>query len=389
MLLPGCKLEREDVNVLDQYTVVPQVTVPVVGSSHLAHRGHYLVRELQNLTPDAAIKLVGQELYEQVKLKLEHGYLLDLDAAGTAVQSVIDDLEAKKKDGAGLNPQQTAFLKLSMNKSHAAELDRAEKAGATAADVDATGDDTAATASSFSKSVKSSRSRRSATSTHSAARCIPYRRSERSTDLIMALLARFYPVKVMDKLVVLDACCGSGSVARALLELRRFGISSSCVSVDVEPLVLARAQQSYVSAAQSRFLKDKFQNQRQYLLDNAACTRKELRLMPGSYLGTQVRHHSSKCGVWAGRAGVKSSLLSSLALQLLCEYDTLCPPSLFHPICFCGKRLYKVAITSNGSAADGPADWQYEPLDPTAAAAHKNYCSQQCKAAHERLVANK
>jgi hypothetical protein len=71
-------------------------------------------------------------------------------------------------------------------------------------------------------------------------------------------------------------------------------------------------------------------------------------------------------------------------LQLLHEYDTLCPSYMTNPLCFCGKRLYDLDIKAT---PDG-ASWTYAPCDPNAIKRkHATFCSSDCEQAQLALVA--
>jgi hypothetical protein len=86
-------------------------------------------------------------------------------------------------------------------------------------------------------------------STQSAARAIAVRNTERDSALAQAIFARFFamdPEKDSKKtLLVLDACSGTGSVARGMLALKAFGIDLGCVSIDNDPLVVSYARKHF------------------------------------------------------------------------------------------------------------------------------------------------
>jgi hypothetical protein len=277
-LTAGKSALHPEVNVLDHYSVTPQVVV-AAGS---AGRCHLVIQRLFHMTADQRQAKFGEELLKVIQFKAESDEL-DTEASAKAVKGTLEKLEQKKAEA--LTAQEKSFLQLSTTKARTADASSAGSvAGGSASE-----------------------------SSHPAPRSIAYRRSERSCQLMTTLLARFYSVRGGDQLVVLDACSGSASVARSLLVLRSYGIQTACVSADVDALVLPYARQAYEREARKAIQNEVASHGREAKLATALTTQMQLHPKDDeAYSGSTVRFSRQHAARWTDLLVAQRSLFSAL-----------------------------------------------------------------------------
>lgn len=207
-------------NVLDAYKVLPVVTIPCApGHGKEADRGHLVVFHMSSHSADHAVR---RDYYGEACADVLHYHpngLLDLAVSAAAAWKKIVELEELEE----CSQQEQRFLAASKSKTAKhREGDR----------------DDASDASTVSDAGSQA---------HSAARAIAARATERARTLAMAILARFFQIDTEKKLLVLDACSGSGSVASAMLMLKGMGVNVGCLSLDNDPLIVSYAQEFFQS----------------------------------------------------------------------------------------------------------------------------------------------
>lgn len=204
-------------NLLDGYKAPPTVFIPTASaSSKAAHRGHLVVFKMHSFNTDKKMleKRFGADGIAVLSYG-EDGRSIDIEKSSQDAWKKIEELEEKQDRKEELSVTEQTFLDASKSKTSA---HRSSDEEASEASTDA------------------------GSATHPAPRVIAARGSERAPGLALAILARFFPIAVGQKLLVLDACSGTGSVARAMLTLKGMDVAVGCVSVDIDPIIVSYSQ---------------------------------------------------------------------------------------------------------------------------------------------------
>ncbi len=88
---------------------------------------------------------------------------------------------------------------------------------------------------------------------HSSARTLFLRNSERMPEIALVILSRFLAMPADGKLLAVDLCSGTGSVARALMDsmFNTLGVQAACVSVEISAVVTHFARAVFTREAET------------------------------------------------------------------------------------------------------------------------------------------
>ena len=248
-------------NIIEGYAPVSKVTLPIKKHSSRHAQAAATLEERAHIALFKSFTSNSDAMLEKIICKGADGSL-DVAASVKAAGELIAELDDKVKERAALTPSETAFFKKS--KTKAQHLSGAEGVGAAAGEGGAGGaageGGGSAAAGEGGGGAAASKGGGGASEddsdgdavvvrkpkAHGAPRPIALRNSERMPELFAALLTRFCPMQHKDKLLVLDACCGTGSVARSLLHLTdTLGVLTGSVSIDCDDLVIHYAKQVF------------------------------------------------------------------------------------------------------------------------------------------------